>query len=953
MKHQIIMHPEYGRGVVRSTRYGGLELEVTFDGGLVRWVRREHVQFHAPPSINSEQPSDQRLADRRSHPRRIIEALRMGIVPEDCVDDFTFGRDKEIDRIKQWLQRSDESTLLLVGGYGTGKTHLLNYARSYAVQQGFAAAFVEMDTQATPFSKPKRVYSRLVESLRFRNNSSRGGFRDLIQHAFTNGLLKDHPYFRYLHGKTYDERLWEWIEAREAVIRPGGIDNKFYTHLPGLYDHARAANIFCHLLSTLGWVAQHKAVGLKGLVLIFDEAETLHASRSSAAQQRSYNFLEALIATARGDRRLQQPPCRSDFVYAANAPTIPFLYNLPSGLKLLFAFTSTDEFLPKELSALEPLCLDTFDETGWNNILHNICAFYAQAYGIEQRVLHPDALCDYLDPADCPPRMLIKGYVEVLDLLRFHPVRDLDEILQTDSDVFAAPPRRLQYTWRPFFSRFGRLTPIQAQAIPKILDGINTVVAAPTASGKTEAVVGPVAERCMAERWSPVAVVYIVPTRALANDTLVRIEGPLGDMGLTTALKHGDKPSLPVKKPDWLITTPESLDSLIGRRPNIFATLRTIILDEIHLLDNTYRGDQLRLLLARLQKLVAGSPFATHLLSATLSNPGEIAARYASSCEVVTVTGQRGIDYHMLHTHAEIRDLARAHGWKKLLYFCNRRPSVEKVADELSKLWEPYPVVAHHGKLDRKVREEAEQVMKESRVAIGVATATLEIGIDIGDIDLVVLAEPPWSIASLLQRVGRGNRRSGRIQVAALVSSDDEETLLKAMFDTAAEGTLPVEPYVPDRSVVVQQTLSYLFQRHKNEGTTDHELLSLLTTLCTEEEARKIVSHLRQEQWIQQVGRKWYPDKKLLDAGEEGRIHSNVPEQGTFKVMSVETGQEIGSISGTIDQVFLLAGRAWQIVAIHPGRIQARRFSGKATAASFGSQRNTGGFHYLLPPEYR
>ena len=191
--------------------------------------------------------------------------------------------------------------------------------------------------------------------------------------------------------------------------------------------------------------------------------------------------------------------------------------------------------------------------------------------------------------------------------------------------------RHLKYAWVPFFSRFGKLTPVQIETIPKILDGINVVVMSPTASGKTEAVVAPVAELFISRQWKELAILYVVPTRALANDTLARIEGPLRDMGIATVLKHGDKPYLSGYLPNCLITTPESLDSLICRRPKIFATLRAVILDEIHLLNNTYRGDQLRLLLHRLKKLAFDASFAVHLLSATLSEPYQVAQRYSEN----------------------------------------------------------------------------------------------------------------------------------------------------------------------------------------------------------------------------------------------------------------------------------------------------------------------------------
>lgn len=522
----------------------------------------------------------------------------------------------------------------------------------------------------------------------------------------------------------------------------------------------------------------------------------------------------------------------------------------------------------------------------------------------------------------------------------------------TDATQVAVIRRRLKRAWLPFFTRFGRLMPVQVQTIPKILDGFNVVVASPTASGKTEAVVAPVAERFLSERWQGLAVLYVVPTRALANDTLARIEGPLQDMGITTALKHGDKPYLPPHNlPNCLITTPESLDSLICRRPQVFATLRAVILDEIHLLDNTYRGDQLRLLLWRLPKLVSDGRFSIHLLSATLSEPHQIARRYVADFEVVTVAGQRKIDYCLLGSHKGAYHLARARGWKKLLCFCNLRESVEAVAADLAQLWHHYPVVAHHGSLSRRVREEAETVMKEADVAVCVATSTLEIGIDIGDIDLIVLAEVPWSISALLQRIGRGNRQEGLIHAAAVATSEEEEFLLEAMFETAATGALPAESYEPDLSVAVQQTFSHLYQHP--EGVPETELLELISPLCAEDEARLILGHLRQRGWLERRTGHWFASTKLMDIGEKGHIHSNIPDSRTYRVIDVDSGREIGTIAGVFDEVFVLAQRTWRVVSVVGDIIKARRFKGKASAPLFQRHKNVGAFYYLLPSELK
>lgn len=521
-------------------------------------------------------------------------------------------------------------------------------------------------------------------------------------------------------------------------------------------------------------------------------------------------------------------------------------------------------------------------------------------------------------------------------------------MISVDNDEMRFVRDRLKYSWRPFFSRYGRLSPIQVKTIPKILEGVNVVASAPTASGKTESIVAPVAELCMAERWEGLSTLYIVPTRALANDMLMRLEGPLGDMGFKIALKHGDRPRLPVQVPNWLITTPESLDSLLCRKSHLFLTLRTVIIDEIHLLDGSARGDQLRLLVARLRRLIKAPALAVHLLSATLPYPDEIAQRYTQNYETVSVNGQREADYQILTSHKEVKRLACEHKWKKLLCFCNKRKTVEKVAAELASLWAPYPVVAHHGSLSRHVREEAEQVMKEMPVAVCVSTSTLEIGIDIGDIDLVVLAEPPDSISAFLQRVGRGSRRSGKVQAVAIASCAQDRVSLQAMFDAARSGTLDSEAYAADLSVVVQQTFSFLYQ-HRS-GVNQLDLISLLSELCDKQTSQTIVNHLYQIDWIQLIGGKWYPSDSMLDMAEKGKIHSNISRSGTCKVIDINTGKEVGTISGIQDEVFILARQAWKVVSSNHGVITVSRFHGAVSAATFARSYKHGAFHYLLPP---
>jgi len=306
MSERIIEHFKFGKGTVKKLRNNGFELFVEFEIGFSQWVRFDDVQeISTLTSRDIPLPKPTFSAIPKS--RRLIENLRLGIVPYDCVDAFTFGRSVETNQILNWLKASENSTLILVGEYGAGKSHLLHYAHGRALQEGFAVAIVEIDPNERPFHKPKRIYGSLVRTLSYIDNRDGQikGFRDLIKEALSRNFLRDHIYFLRLIGKSPDESRWEWIEARESLAKP--IDNSIYTPLPGLYDYTTAANIYCYLLSGLGWTAR-TALKLKGLLLLFDEAESLEMSYYQTQFDRGLNFLKALIRTADNDESLLKPP---------------------------------------------------------------------------------------------------------------------------------------------------------------------------------------------------------------------------------------------------------------------------------------------------------------------------------------------------------------------------------------------------------------------------------------------------------------------------------------------------------------------------------------------------------------------------------------------------------------------------------------------------------------------
>jgi len=511
--------------------------------------------------------------------------------------------------------------------------------------------------------------------------------------------------------------------------------------------------------------------------------------------------------------------------------------------------------------------------------------------------------------------------------------------------------KKLKRTWITFFVRYGKFLPIQVKTIPIVLNGKDAIVVSSTASGKTEAVVAPLIERLLKEKWGNLTILYISPTKALVNDIYYRLNEQLEELGVDVSLKTGDKPQFnPVKPPNFLITTPESLDSLLCRHTQSFKEIKAVILDEIHLVDNTYRGDQLRLLLRRL-KNIAETNFNTYALSATIAEPKEVGGRYLKDFEVITVPGKREIEYTLVRYIKEIFEYVKKEKLKKLLIFCNKRASVESLAAECKNLWGFNRVVVHHGSLSKAIREEAENFMKESQYGVCVATMTLEIGIDIGDIDAIVLAEVPWSISSLLQRIGRGNRRSQKNRVFAIYNSEHEKTLLEQMFKIAVEGYVEPIEYIPDLSVVVQQTFSSLYANPN--GLKESYFLELFNEFCSRDELKEIFIHIINKGWVEKRYEKLYATTKLMDMGEKGKIHSNIPSTKALKVIDINSKQIVGEIQYPIDKIFVLGGKVWKIVNILEDKIYVKPEKSTSYVAEFKSHRSKGYFHYFLPKHIR
>ena len=405
-----------------------------------------------------------------------------------------------------------------------------------------------------------------------------------------------------------------------------------------------------------------------------------------------------------------------------------------------------------------------------------------------------------------------------------------------------------------FLKQFAAPTEPQAQAWPAIKERRNTLIAAPTGSGKTLAAFLSAIDDLV---WKAVdgklvdetQVVYVSPLKALSNDIQINLQEPLRaiqqrleQLGLSgleirTLVRTGDTPAkertaMTKKPPHIVVTTPESLYILLtsegGRR--MLGTTRTLIVDEIHAMVDDKRGSHLSLSIERLQALVK-EPLVRIGLSAT-QKPIEEVARFlvgtanidvdgTPRCMIIDTGHSRRLDLAIEVPSSPLEAVMSNEVWEEIydrlaalirehrttLVFVNTRRMAERVARHLGERLGDENVTAHHGSLARELRLSAEQRLKSGELSALVATASLELGIDIGAVDLVIQIGSTRAISTLLQRIGRSNHTvSGFPKGRVFPLSRDELVECAALLDSVRRGEL-------DHLTIPEQPLDILAQQ--------------------------------------------------------------------------------------------------------------------------------------------
>jgi ATP-dependent helicase Lhr and Lhr-like helicase len=534
---------------------------------------------------------------------------------------------------------------------------------------------------------------------------------------------------------------------------------------------------------------------------------------------------------------------------------------------------------------------------------------------------------------------------------------------------------------RDWFTRtFAEPTPAQALGWPAIARGGHTLIQAPTGSGKTLAAFLYGIDRLNAAPGEGLRLLYVSPLKALNYDIERNLRGPLAGLRseLRVAVRTGDTPQKERQRmlrepPDVLITTPESLFLLLtSQGREMLRSVRTVILDEVHAVAGTKRGSHLALSVERLDR-VAGDPVQRIGLSAT-QRPLEEIGRFVSGgreIELVDAGRAKELDLEVIvpledmtvpeegsynslwpSIYPRILELVEQH--RSTIVFVNNRRLAERLALRLNELAEKEIARAHHGSLAREQRVEIEELLKRGEIPCLVATSSLELGIDMGAVDLVVQVESPKSVARGLQRIGRAGHElhavsKGRIFPKFRADLLEAAVVAKRMREGAIEETqIPRNPL----DVLAQQIVAICADEEVSVDSL-HELvrgaypfrdlsrvqlenvLDMLAGRYPSDEFAELRPRIVWDRTANVVRAR--PGARRLAVTNAGTI----PDRGLFGVHLVDGGGRVGELDEEMvyearaGQTFLLGASTWRIEEITRDRVLVSPAPGVPGAVPF------------------
>src|SRR5256712_5668018 len=496
-------------------------------------------------------------------------------------------------------------------------------------------------------------------------------------------------------------------------------------------------------------------------------------------------------------------------------------------------------------------------------------------------------------------------------------------------------------------------TPPQAEAIPLIAKGENVLVIAPTGSGKTEAALLPLIDKMVQDQnRQGISLIYITPLRALNRDLLKRLTVWSAKLHFTVEVRQGDTPQkdrrrMSARPPDLLITTPETLQAILpgSRMRGHLRQVKAVVIDEIHELAGDRRGAQLTVGLERLRE-VTRTPFQRVGLSATVGNPGEIALFLGGyePVQVVQIPLGKSTRYKVeyptpgeadkelarrIYTAPEaaarlnmVASLVEAHD--STLIFSNSRVNAEMLGSKFNMMDEK--IMVHHGSLPKEERVRAEEAFKSGEIRGLVCTSTLELGIDIGSVDLVVQYMSPRQVSSLVQRVGRSGHTLARTSHGVLVSVSTEDLLESVgVIELAKEGRLEhTNIHVGALDVLAHQIAGVLMD---SDGSLEiSRAKSIINRAYPYQDLEdgpidKVIEFMRKMGYLKRDDATLYRTSRTRFYYFENL--SMIPDERRYLVVDLTSQQNVGILGeefmitkARIGLNFIVKGRVWQIKQI-------------------------------------
>ncbi len=531
--------------------------------------------------------------------------------------------------------------------------------------------------------------------------------------------------------------------------------------------------------------------------------------------------------------------------------------------------------------------------------------------------------------------------------------------------IFARFSPRLQ---QAIVARLGwsSLRPVQEEAGEVLLQGHNAVILAPTAGGKTEASMFPLLSLMVDDQPEGVGVLYVAPIRALLNNQEDRLGLYTEMVGLGRFVWHGDTPDNArrrfLKEPtELLMTTPESLEvMLISPRVDVyklFRDLRAIVVDEVHALAGSDRGAHLMSVIERLVR-ISKHDVQRIGLSATVGNPDAILGWLQGTSQragsVVNPPSPPARRRLLVVHRPDLRQLAldasKVAKANKSLFFCQSRATTEAVAEHMRRA--DTTVFVHHSAVSREERALAEERFAHGSDACIVCTSTLELGIDVGDLDLVLQAEAPDTVSSFMQRMGRTGRRAGQVANTTFFCSTDESVLQAIALIELAKRHWVESVQVSGRCwpVLIHQLLALALAA---DGVTAEEAWAQISRVpdfrdIRRDEFDRLLEWMQQDESLRLAsGRLVLGRKAERKFGRRNfmELYATFSSPATYTVQTT-AGQPLGTLNQDfvdrlVDDVscFLLGGRPWAVI-----RVQHEDRRVLVTPAPRGREPTWGGF---------